>query len=317
MEKNIKKQFKTILDLLKIKFLTLSWKEKIEKNSVPSSEELFEAAENGDKVKVFSFLKAKGDPNLKDKIGRTALHLASEEGHLEVAKLLIENGAETNIEAGGLTALDEAGINGHLEVVKLLIKKEEKNNASDQYDTPLYWASSIGHLNVVKFLLEKGGNANVQDKDGRTALHEASLNDHLTIVKLLIEKGANVNAKDKNNKTPLHEASKGGNFHVAEFLIEKGANIEAQDKQGRTALYNASSTSLNSIDHLETARLLIQKWVNAHASGNYADIVSHLSGSYTPLEVDRILMKHGAKGETFLSIAQKISEFLKNKEHNK
>ena len=55
--------------------------------------QIHEAAKLGDAKKVLSFLKNNIDPNLKDKKGRTPLHLASVEGELEVATLLVKQGA--------------------------------------------------------------------------------------------------------------------------------------------------------------------------------------------------------------------------------
>ena len=61
--------------------------------------------------------------NKANKYGRTALMNASQNGHTEVAKLLIENGAVVNkAENDGWTAFMSASRNGHTEIVKLLIE---------------------------------------------------------------------------------------------------------------------------------------------------------------------------------------------------
>ena len=65
-------------------------------DNLPNSKEFFEADKKGDVKKVASLLEAGIDPNLEDKDGDTALHLASKNGDLKLVKLLIENGANVS-----------------------------------------------------------------------------------------------------------------------------------------------------------------------------------------------------------------------------
>jgi ankyrin repeat protein len=60
--------------------------------------------------------------------GWTALHLASQNGDLNVARLLIEHNAPIN-QADGWTALHLASWDGHLNITQLLI---EHNASVDQ-----------------------------------------------------------------------------------------------------------------------------------------------------------------------------------------
>ncbi len=107
-----------------------------------------------------------------------ALRLASEKGHLEVVRYLVEH--EADIHAWNDYALRLASHNGHLEVVKYLIEKGANINAFD--DWALRLASQRGHLEVVKYLVENGANVHAMDD---FALRWASANGHLEVVKCI------------------------------------------------------------------------------------------------------------------------------------
>ena len=70
--------------------------------------------------------------NIKDKDGGTAIGVSSQDGHLEIVKLLIANGADVNIcDNQDVTALLLASQNGYVEVVKLLLDKGANVNTKD------------------------------------------------------------------------------------------------------------------------------------------------------------------------------------------
>jgi ankyrin repeat protein len=105
--------------------------------------------------------------------------LASDTGHVEVVKLLLEKSADMSVASNeGWTPLSSASRSGNIDVVKLLLKKgADVTVANIGGWTPLYLASDGGHLEVVKLLLEKGAEADSKHpKYGRTALSYAAGN---------------------------------------------------------------------------------------------------------------------------------------------
>ena len=65
-----------------------------------------------------------------DENGMTALHWASENGHLETVMLLKEKGSDIHAtNNNGMTALHLASENGHFEVVIYLVKQGSDVNA--------------------------------------------------------------------------------------------------------------------------------------------------------------------------------------------
>ena len=87
-------------------------------NTLPNCGEFFTVTKNGDTMKIFSFLKAGVDPNLRGPVGWTALHLASKGGYLEIVKILLEKGSKVDVQDKySRTALYYAIRKRHLEVV--------------------------------------------------------------------------------------------------------------------------------------------------------------------------------------------------------
>lgn len=65
---------------------------------------------------------------------RTPLHYASEEGHAECVKLLLEDNSDVNAKDDAqITPLHEASENAHLESVKFLLEKNSDVGAKDLF----------------------------------------------------------------------------------------------------------------------------------------------------------------------------------------
>ncbi len=87
-----------------------------------SPEALIAAAQNGDQAAVAAELDAGVDVNARTRYGASALSFAAEKGHLEIVRLLIERGADVNVQDTfyNATPLTWASMNRHKEVYRLL-----------------------------------------------------------------------------------------------------------------------------------------------------------------------------------------------------
>ena len=207
-----------------------------------------------------SYLLDKGaDPNAKDATGRTALLFVAGYGNLDTVRLLVEKGADVNLNAGGTTPLIIATVLGHAEIVQFLIEKGADANAKDSgfhQATPLMSAAGEGFLDIVKILLQ--GKAVLDDKDdnGITALMYAARQGRSDVVEYLLGKGANPNTRDNTGTTALMLAAKEyagtrgsitpdvrqsrriqlDHIKAVAILLEKGADPKIKDNKGKTAL---------------------------------------------------------------------------------
>ena len=181
--------------------------------------------------------------------GSTPLMTASQFGHLDVVKYLIENNANTELRDGdfGYTALMNAAINEeNLNIVKYLIENGAYINfQGGSGDTALNIAAMQGNMTISKYLIENGADINAMSSHDFTplmlALHRGDdTQETYLLVRYLVENGADVNQQSVQKGTALMSACEQGNLTVAMYLVESGADINIQTKRGNTALMNAS-----------------------------------------------------------------------------
>ncbi len=230
------------------------------------------------------------DVNARDNFDITPLFRAKS---VEIAKLLINNGADVNTRNNdGRTPLFFTIFNNNQNVAKLLIDNGVDVNArNNDGQTPLFDASSYNHHNIAKLLIENGADVNAKANDGQTPLFNASSYNHHNIAKLLIENGADVNVRNHNGETPLFDAVASNDINIAKLLIENGADVNARDNHGKTPLFWENYTSFkmsncSSFDkgiycffpidgdgekYIDLAKLLIENGADVNARDNYGE----------------------------------------------
>src|SRR4029077_16559576 len=136
-------------------------------------------------------------------------------GHTEIAKLLLDHGADVFAKKiHGETAYEMAA--GHQDIAQM-IKRE-----MDLLD-----AATKGDVKLVRELLDQGAYASVRDPEGRTPLTEAVWNNNVELVTVLLAHGANPNSKKNDGATPLSIAQ-GKAFKEIVALLKKAGAGEAR-----------------------------------------------------------------------------------------
>jgi len=154
----------------------------------------------------------------------TLLIEAAANGHLDVVKLLIENGADVNLKGEAWYGpLHAAASKGYIEVVKILLENGADVNIFQQ-NKPLHNVAMNGHIEVAEILLAHGADINAKGTDEAAPLHTAVSNNQLAMVKWLLSKGANVNSRASYNCTALHSAARHNNVEIGKILLEHGAD---------------------------------------------------------------------------------------------
>ena len=127
----------------------------------------------GDIETVDQHLKAGTDANHSEWTRESSpLITASIFGEVEIAKLLIENGADVNYQnEEGSTALVAASLTGQNGITNLLIQNGAKVNIqNNEGSTALIVASLLCYEDVVKSLLDNGADKEIKNKYNRSAV---------------------------------------------------------------------------------------------------------------------------------------------------
>ena len=128
---------------------------------------------------------------------------------LERVILLVEQGADK--EEGDChhdgTSLWWAANDGHLEMAQHLVEQGAiLDKANKGGNTPLIVAAWGGRLEIARYLLEQGADRDKANKDGYTPLFWAAYCGQLEIAMLLMSYGADLNAGNSRGELPIDVA---------------------------------------------------------------------------------------------------------------
>jgi ankyrin repeat protein len=189
------------------------------------------------------------------------LHQATSEGHIEIARLLLERGVIEDIGGRSLgwddmTPMDLAAKEGHVHLMELLLGNgAEIDCTSDEGIQPVHRAAESGGDDAVKFLAQNGADVNAPSIDGTTPIHLAARYYQYSTLEVLIDMGGDVNTTDYQGRAALYHAARATEFHepynlltsspyevrtygidLAWLLLKNGAILDQQDQNGWTAM---------------------------------------------------------------------------------
>ena len=137
----------------------------------------------------------------------------------------------------------EGAQDSRLDVAKFLLEHGADPDATGGCGTPLHDASRFGSVEGAQLMLEHGANIHARNNEGHTPLHQVlfelydsidAIDPFLDTIRFLLQHGADVDAMDDDHATPLHLASRYGCTKGAQLLLELGANLHLKDRLDRT-----------------------------------------------------------------------------------
>jgi len=156
---------------------------------------------------------------------------------------------------------------------------------------PLILAVLARDINKIKELIRMGADVNAVGQNDQTALHYICSYDGTSeIVSVLLESGADPNIQDDEGRTALHCAVFGQNIEEAKLLLKFNANPNIKMNDGRTSLHYAAHGRQMKLDKIMSLINLsdVQKGLFAFMGGkNIQEVVEQFKPSY--LESVKIL----------------------------
>ncbi|CAN2103758.1 ankyrin repeat domain-containing protein [Wolbachia pipientis] len=214
---------------------------------------LYQAA-GGGHYSIVEYLLSKG-ANVNFKIesddpalcGSTPLCYAAMNGHVDVAKTLIQHGASTDVVVNGYNLLRTAAMSDNPSMIEFALGFGASiDDCSPNGRTPLIFAVGENNYESVAFLLEKGADYKKFTDKGMSALTLSVLGqgpESYRVTELLLKHVEAKEGKDGlveymnsvdpiEGRTALHSACFMNNYHAVKLLLEKGADYKKKDKKG-------------------------------------------------------------------------------------
>lgn len=222
----------------------------------------------GEAAKLFS----KESMEQLDNDGEAALHLAVENGHTGMLKVMIEKGVDINLTKdepaeAGVTPLHLACAHGHTDAVKLLIAAGADDTMKNvKGETPAHFAlleKKHGRALTPEQkaeILKELKSLDIPREDGKTPLLLLTCRDGASL-SLLLDRGVDVNHKDNEGMTSLMLCM---DKDMAKELLRAGAEINMADNQGNTILHHALKHGSEAL-----ARYLIKKGADYNHPDNH------------------------------------------------
>jgi ankyrin repeat protein len=154
------------------------------------------------------------------------IHAAILMGDIEAVQQHIDAGTDINEDewTHGSSPLITAAALGETEIAKLLINEgADINFRNDEGSTPLIAAAAFNHTDIAQLLIISGAKVDMANNDGSTALIIASLFSNINLVKSLLDNGANKYIENKFGRSAVS---------IAESPFEESIEILKKIEEG-------------------------------------------------------------------------------------
>ncbi|KAF7943351.1 hypothetical protein EAE96_011278 [Botrytis aclada] len=227
----------------------------------------------------------------------TPLHIASEHGHENVVKWLLDYGVSINQQGpGGNTSLCLATTNGHVETVReLLGRKAEIHKKNDQAYSPILLACANACKEVFTILIGAGALTSDVMEEHDTCFHHVvrcdwELSEEIvSIMTILVFQGADINQLNAMGISPLVQVCLEHKLEHVELLLRCGANPNQMSLQNLNPLMAACTNTDNGM-----IKLLLQHNADSTIRSNFGITALELAVKSGQPDTVKLLIQSGA-----------------------
>jgi ankyrin repeat protein len=290
---------------------------------------LHEACMNGyDKLVENLLTLYKYDVNEKDDTGLTPLHVACIYNHLNVAKILVENGANLlTKDRQGMMPIDYTGTKEHFSLVKFLLKKGAIPPTTQPMEKRTRHATTTKKVSFSlpmekKITINKKRQLSPQKPTTNNVASALKAVERVAQKHQMVSVSTTAQARKKqriderkslqlsttNVNKALHDAVYKGDVQAVKSALSMGADIDVKRADGATSLHVACRRK-----HLAIVNVLLKNDADMtikDGEGRTALDVARLYG--TEAIVLRILVKKGKIFVSSLSLPKKASSSSKS-----
>ena len=252
------------------------------------------ACNNGSADMVNTLLDARADPNATQWMGVTPLMMCSRSGSTDAVRFLLTRGAEVNASESrrGQTALMWAASGQHLEVARLLTEYGANSNVQtrmpDNFEPRQFITYGVKKRDPSRpdEIAENDIHpAPTSSRGGFTALMFAAREGDLEMVRLLVSAGADVNVYSFEYGNALVVAAANAHEDMAIYLTEQGADPNVTDRWGLTPLHYSLQDGITAIGmsrkYLETD----SNWLKPNMPALVKSLLEHGADPNMPIGV--------------------------------
>ena len=225
----------------------------------------------------------------------TPLCIACDGGWLDTVKLLIERGANVNIENGRhktpLILATELIHPYDSQMCMLLMNAgAQVNTITRNRNTVMLSASKFGNIDLIDSLVQAGAEINIHFNDGATPLMRACYYNYIELVRYLLEKQTPIEAVNLRLETALYIAAFRGHYNIVKLMVDEyNANLNCEDIDGDTPLTVACYE-----EKPEVIKYLLERGAQVNKPGVRGDSPLHIAVSNCNNSVVSELIRRGA-----------------------